>query len=160
MPATIPWLAVREETVAMKTRVFDPFAAVAESGGCTFEPELGWWTQVPSAEQAGELGMPFPGQRDAIYIPTLQKNGEPVSEEVVANLKERAEKLGLTHITRAAGMWVLSETGEVQSETIWIAYGDRASSHDDLAEFAAHIRVAANQDCVAREVAGELFFAA
>lgn len=142
----------------MKTKVFDPFAAVRESGGCTFEPELGWWTQVSSSEQAEKLGVPFAGQRDAIYIPTLQKSGEPVSEETVANLKVRAEKLGLTNITRAAGMWVLSETGEVQSETIWIAYGDRASSHKHLASLAADIQHDANQDCVAYENGGQLHF--
>ena len=142
----------------MKTKVFDPFAAVRESGGCTFEPELGWWTQVPSSETAERLGMPFVGQRDAIYIPTLQKSGEPVSEETVANLKGRATQLGLTNITRAAGMWVLSITNEVQSETIWIAYGDQASSDEDLASLAADIQRDANQDCVAFERRGELNF--
>jgi hypothetical protein len=142
----------------MKTRVFNPFAAVRESGGCTFEPELGWWTQVSSVETAERLGMPFAGQRDAIYIPTLQKSGEPVSEETVATLKERAKELGLTNITRAAGMWVLSTTNEVQSETIWIAFGDQASSHEHLSSLAADIQRDANQDCVAFERSGELNF--
>lgn len=142
----------------MKTKVFDPFAAVRESGGCTFEPETGWWTQVQTPEVAERLGVPFAGQRDAIYIPTLQKNGAPVSKETITELKKCAGELGLTHTTSAAGMWVLSTTGEVQSETIWIAYGDRTNSEDGLASLAAHIRESANQDCVAYERRGELNF--
>ena len=142
----------------MKTRVFDPFAAVRESGGCTYEPGIGWWTYVSSTVQANKLGVPFASARNAIYIPTLQKSGEPVSEETITALKRRARLLGLTHITRATGMWVLSETGEIQSETIWIAYGDHVISERALANFAAYICVVANQDCVAREVAGELQF--
>lgn len=144
----------------MKTRVFDPFAAVRESGGCTFEPEIGWWTQVQSVEMAQRIGAPFAGRRDAIYIPTLQKNGQPVSEETVSGLKERAKELGLSHITRAAGMWVLSHNGEVQSETIWIASGQEAQPKECLIALASDIQCDANQDCVAYEVGGELNFTA
>jgi len=103
----------------MKTQVFDPFAAVRETGGCTFEPHIGWWTQCESAPQAKELGRPFAGKRDAIYIPTLQKDGRSVSSETIENLKQEARELGLSKTSRASGMWVLSETNEVQTETIW-----------------------------------------
>lgn len=139
----------------MKTQVFDPFTAVQKSGGCTFEPERGWWTQT-TPEQASELGRPFSDERDAAYIPTLQKNGQPVPEEVVAEVKARATELGLTTLTRAAGMWVLSETGEVQTETIWIAHGK--TKNGSLTALAQHIKAAANQDCVAWENGGELHF--
>lgn len=153
-----PRTAGRKEN--MKTRVFDPFSAVRESGGCTFEPEIGWWTQVQSSNTAEKLGVPFAGQRDAIYIPTIQKSGEPVAEATVLALKERAQNIGMTNIIRATGMWVLSTTGEVQSETIWIAYGNQATSQENLAKLASDIQSEANQDCVAFEQSGVLNFTA
>jgi len=146
----------------MKTLCHDPFAAVRETGGCTFEPDLGWWTQCASSDQADELGDGFADARDAIYIPTLQKSGEPVTEETVSALKAQARELGMTEIVRAAGMWVLSETDEVQTETIWIAHTGGSelpeAAHAKLEELARHIQDAANQDCVAWENGGHLHF--
>lgn len=144
----------------MKTQVFDPFAAVCESGGCTFEPQVGWWTQVPKADLAARLGRPFADSRDAIYIPTIQKNGCPVAPATVAAAKAAAAAIGLNHITRATGMWVLSHTGEVQSETVWIAYGAQATSLEAVTNLARDIRARANQDAVAFECDGYLNFIA
>jgi len=75
----------------MKTQVFDPFAGVRETGGCTFEPHLGWWTQCESAPQAEELGRPFAGKQDAIYIPTLKKTA---TQFLLRLLKVSSKKLG------------------------------------------------------------------
>lgn len=146
----------------MKTRTHDPFVAVRETGGCTFEPAIGWWTQCEIADQATALGTSFTGVRDAIYIPTLQKDGRPVSRELIEQLKREAETLGLKNITRASGMWVLSHTGEVQSETVWIfstSTTDGVNSQK-LAQLAIKIEREAFQDCVAREESGELRFTA
>ena len=144
----------------MKTKVFDPFVAVRETGGCTFEPHLGWWTQCESASQAEELGRPFAGKWDAIYIPTLQKDGRPVSSETIEGLKEEARALGLDKTSRASGMWVLSETGEVQAETIWVLFAEHSVNRAQLKNLAVKIEHVANQDCVAREEDGELQFTA
>ncbi len=144
----------------MKTQVFDPFAAVRETGGCTFEPHLGWWTQCESALQAEELGRPFAGKRDAIYIPTLQKDGRPVASETVESLKKEARDLGLDKTSHASGMWVLSETNEVQAETIWFLFAEHSVNRTQLKNLAVKIERVANQDCVAREEDGELKFTA
>ena len=146
----------------MKAKVHDPMIAAKETGGVTFEPATSWWTQCASTEQAERLGTPFADSRDAIYIPTVQKNGEAVSRETVSELKAAARRLGLIEITRAAGAWVLTSTGEIQTETVWIASAPHGASAitPRLAGLASHIRTAANQDCVAYEVAGELRFTA
>lgn len=141
----------------MKTRVFDPFAAVLESGGCTFEPESGWWTQTESGADACRLGTLFAEDRDAMYIPTLRKDGAPVGHGVVESLKTRARALGLVCEICAAGMWVLSTTGEVQTETIWIFAG-QCSDRNALRALAYAIRQMATQDCVAWEEVGVLKF--
>ncbi len=139
----------------MKVKLFDPFAALSVAGGATFEPHLGFWSQVDSLD--GIEGEVFEDTRDAIYIPTVQKTGSPVPESVVQWMKSQAQELGLCDIHRAAGMWILSDTGEVQSETIWIAEG-QCSLKEQLPIFAVQIRNLANQDCVAWEQNGELFF--
>ncbi len=134
--------------------------AVTAMGGATFEPATNWWSQASEASHQ-KFGNPFRSVRDAIYIPTLQKNGQPVAEEVVSSLKIQAAALGLTSITQAAGMWVLSETNEVQAETIWICYSQdpvAAEKRPALKALASTIKVLANQDDVAWEELGRLNF--
>ncbi|MFA5644327.1 MAG: hypothetical protein WC928_02250 [Patescibacteria group bacterium] len=146
----------------MKILLNNPFVAVEAMGGATFEPGLGWWSQA-SEKDHQQLGNPFCSERDAIYIPTLQKNGQPVAEEVVHSLKTQASALGLTSLTQAAGMWVLSETGEVQTETIWIAFSSIpivAEKRPALRALAETTKILANQDEVAREENGRLLFTA
>ena len=63
----------------MKYLAKSPLEAALRAGGCTLEPEIGWWTY--STEELSELGEKFNGGRDALYIPTLQKTGEPVATE-------------------------------------------------------------------------------
>jgi len=146
----------------MKIKPNNPFSAVAKTGGATFEPAIGWWSQV-GEESHLPLGSPLASHRDAMYIPTIQKSGEPVDAGIVNYLKGRARELGLDCLTQAAGIWVLSETGEVQAETVWIAYagnGEAAPTvcREGLAELAAVVKNAANQDSVAWEEDGELRF--
>ena len=135
-----------------------PHEVARLSGGVTFEPETGWWTQSDNSE-VHQLGEAFADNRDAAYIPTLQKTGTPVSKEVVVEAKRRAIELGLDRITCASGLWILSETGEPQAETIWIAYG-HLSDRSGLKSLASYIRQEANQDCVAWEEGGKLQFTA
>ena len=146
----------------MKIRPNNPFVAVKSTGGSTFEPASGWWTQAGDESQL-HLGNAFASQRDALYIPTIQKSGAPVDEGTVQHLKQRARELGLDGLTQAAGIWVLSTTGEIQAETIWIAYSGngaaaRSVDREKLAELAAAVKNSANQDSVAWEESGELKF--
>ena len=140
----------------MKIKLENPFEAVRFTGGATFEPEIGWWSQVDNTSTT--YGTAFEGMRDAIYIPTLQKNGRPVDQSTTETLKQQAADLGLTTLTQAAGMWVLSDTQEVQTETIWIAYATQADDPEQLGKLAEKIKLLANQDAVAFEKAGVLNF--
>jgi len=146
----------------VKIRPENPFVAVKATGGSTFEPALGWWTQAGDENQL-HLGSAFASHRDALYIPTIQKTGVPVDEGTVGYLKQRARELGLDRLTQAAGIWVLSTTGEIQAETIWIAYSGNGMAsqtvdREKLAELAAVVKNSANQDAVAWEEDGELKF--
>ncbi len=145
----------------MKIRVSDPKVAAATVGGCTFEPEVGWWTfSTEPAHQA--LGSQFDGERDALYIPTLQKTGEPVVEADIIRFKELAKSLGFTEVSAASGMWILSETGEAQVEHIWICWALKVAVHvrSGMRNLAEEIKKATNQDCVAWEAGGQLHFTA
>lgn len=70
----------------MKQQVTDPVAAARRVGGATWEPEAGWWVQT--------TGPPIPGavalagdQRDAIYIPSRDREGRIVSWDEESELR-------------------------------------------------------------------------
>lgn len=142
----------------MKYLVSAPLEAALKAGGCTLEPELGWWTYT--SDPMPDLGEEKEDVRDALYIPTLQKTGVPVDTEHVRQLRDHARELGFSNETPASGMWVLSETGEVQIEYVWIIWVRRAADEvrATLQQLASEIKVLTNQDSVAYEVAGELNF--
>lgn len=145
----------------MKIRVSDPKLAASMTGGCTLEVNIGWWTYVPDDESRPVSdGKVFEDNRDALYIPTLQKDGNPVSEEAIAKLKANAQELGFTETSSASGMWILSETSEAQVEFIWILWSSKISEEirQQLPELAKKIKINTNQDCVAYEVGGKLNF--
>lgn len=142
----------------MKYLADDPLGAALTAGGCTLEPESGWWT-FSTAPLSG-IGENFHEVRDALYIPTLQKTGDPVAVEQIKALKDQARKLGFVNETAASGMWVLSESGEVQIEYIWILWTKKVSEavRKSLPELAEKIKILTNQDSVAYELGGELQF--
>ena len=57
-------------------------------------------------------------------------------------------------------MWVLSQTGQVQTECVWVAWSASVSAEvrEQLPALAEQIKEQTNQDCVCFEVAGELRF--
>jgi len=57
-------------------------------------------------------------------------------------------------------MWVLSETNEVQAETVWVLFAEQSVNRAQLKNLAVKIERVANQDCVAREEDGQLQFTA
>lgn len=146
----------------MKIRVTNPKEAAATTGGCTFEVEVGWWTCSNQPEVHSGLGKLFDGERDALYIPTLQKTGEPVDEADIIRFKERAKELGFTELSAASGMWILSETNEAQVEYIWICWTRKVSDkvRAEMSALAEEIKQVTNQDCVAWENGGQLNFTA
>jgi hypothetical protein len=140
----------------MKYRVASPIEAASATGGCTFEPEIGWWTFSTKPVEGKKLE----GIRDALYIPTLQKTGSRVSESAIENLKKTARELGFNNLACARGMWILSETGQPQVEVIWIAWTESVCGQvrEQLPALANQIKETCNQDCVAWEQEGDLKF--
>jgi len=125
------------------------------------ESEIGWWTfSTDPIKSIGDKLAKKIGTRDALYIPTLQKNGLPVDAEQIRELKTHAKSLGFLNETPASGMWVLSETGEVQIEYIWILWTERVSKEvrQKLPALAEQIKNLTNQDSVAYELGGVLNF--
>jgi len=142
----------------MKYLVVDPLQAALAAGGCTLEPENGWWTFLSTPLDG--IGSETEEVRDALYIPTLQKTGEPVAAEQIKGLKAQARELGFINETAASGMWVLSESGEVQIEYVWIFWAQKVSEavRQSLPELAEKIKKLTNQDSVAYELGGKLNF--
>lgn len=145
----------------MKYGADSPLDAALKAGGCTMEPEIGWWTfsSEPMIGIGDELAEKV-GVRDAIYIPTLQKNGLPVGTRQIEKIKSFARVMGFVNETPASGMWVLSETGEVQIEYIWILWTTKTHRKFPryLPVLAERIKMVTNQDSVAYELGGVLNF--
>lgn len=142
----------------MKYKINNPLEAALRAGGCTLEPEIGWWTY--STDHFSGLEEKISNNRDALYIPTLQKNGLPVDSGQINCLQNMLKSMGFSHKTPATGMWVLSETNEVQIEYIWILWSNKVSdeTRDNIASLAEKIKEETNQDSVAYELDGCLFF--
>lgn len=94
--------------------------------------------------------------RDAIHLPSVEKNGLPLAPGLVAEFVRRAKAIGLTDLRPARGYWTLSETGELQAEEVLIACSDRPVGHAHLLELARFILAAGNQDAVAWEEGGQV----
>ena len=139
--------------------VADPVIAAAETGGATYEPAKGWWTYVTNPTTALEFGNAIADARNALYIPTKQKDGTPVDPKLILQLAQDASiKLGLENITSALGIWISHETGEPQIEHIWILHGPPAEGHfEELRKAAMWICNATKQESVCLETGGELF---
>ncbi len=154
----------------------DPIAVARMFGGVTFEipprdsasnlsghDKIGWWTYSNGSSLARSRD-----PRHAVYIPTIQKDGIPVSSSLINELKAEAAALGLSNLSQACGVWILGDDpsipehlrGTAQSETIWIAWGSPHStvSAAQLEALAAKVRDRAVQDCVAYEISGHLGF--
>jgi hypothetical protein len=112
----------------------DPIAAARAFGGVTFEipsrdallgdcedVRVGWWTYA-----AGSRAAVTADARFAVFIPTIQKDGNPVPRETIQALKREAVELGLTGLSQASGVWILGSDesipehlrGSAQAETM------------------------------------------
>jgi|GEM_PF-2465724 len=144
----------------MKVKVDDPFEATAKYGGCTGEYPIAWWSSTNSGiESNNGQGQPFEDLRNALYIPTLQKDGQPVPKEVIDGFIADAKNLGLNCVNIAMGMWELTGSGRVQIEKIWIASDLALSADKDAIRcLAINIKSRVNQDGVTYEIGGTLYF--
>jgi hypothetical protein len=153
----LPSLVLR---AGVKCVLSDPLAQVGRVGGATFVDGR-WYSFTRDARTAEAFGNIIEESGDAVFIPTLQKDGAPVPPAIIEDLKMEAKtRLGLTEIRSGLGIWILSETGEPQLEYVWIASSETSQRSDPTAlrAFAQRVQVLTNQDSVAIEVGGQLEF--
>lgn len=94
--------------------------------------------------------------RDAIHLPSVDKNGTLLSEELVNDFLAGAWAIGLVQVHRARGYWTLSETGELQDEDVRIAFSAMPVDPAALRALADKVLLRGNQDAVAFEIAGQV----
>jgi hypothetical protein len=140
----------------MRRRLFDSLAD-AQSATSFFISEDGvgiWLGTDEESVLAG--GQTVVIRRDALYVPTLTRTGQPVPSIVRAKALERAERLGLRERHAAIGYWTLSETGELQEESVDIVLSREPVDRAALEHLAVWLLEAAEQDAVAYEVSGRV----
>lgn len=74
-------------------------------------------------------------------------------------MRRKAAEAGFRRWIRARGLWLLSGSGEIQMEEIWIGCAEQLceSIREQLPTLAMFVKNIANQDAVAWETRGELF---
>ena len=149
-------------TTANQARVSHPrrvFQTIAEAIRATpffiDEETIGPWLSTTQPELL-DTGPVLMSSRDAIHIPSLEKNGAAIDPVTIHRFRVKAAKIGLDHIRRATGYWTLSTSGELQSEKVLIAYSDQGVKYDLLRDLASEIIRHTNQDAVAIEVSGRV----
>ena len=147
-----------------------PHTGSAKGGGVGGRSDVspllgGWVTFTPDAEIGQSLGVAIHNRRDAIYLPTIQKDDKPVDLDTVNQLRAAAIKCRLSEQQPCSGAWILSadcgaRSGQAQVEFIWRFAGDPGEVRPtELEKLAVRIAHNCNQDRVAFEVDGVLNFA-
>lgn len=119
------------------------------------EQGIGAWLSTDD-QRLLEKGKVILSTRNAIHIPSLEKNGRQIPAVLIETLSQQAQSIGLDKTHTATGYWTLSETGERQTEQVLIAFTEEAVDPEKLRRLAAEIVRAANQDAVAIEVSGRV----
>lgn len=92
--------------------------------------------------------------RDAIHLPSVDKDGAPIAASLAEAFLAEARATGLVHLHQARGYWTLSGTGELQAESVRIAFNPAPVDRAALAKLAASVLERGNQDAVAYEIDG------
>ena len=119
------------------------------------EQSIGAWLST-DAEHLLAKGKVILSTRNAIHIPSLEKNGRQITPALIETLSQQAQSIGMDNVHTATGYWTLSETGEMQKEQVLIAFTEEAVDPEKLRQLATEIIRAANQDAVAIEVSGRV----
>ena len=119
------------------------------------EQGVGIWLSTDD-ERLLAKGKVILSTRNAIHIPSLEKNGRQIPVALIETLSQQAQSIGLDNVHMATGYWTLSETSEMQSEQVLIAFTEEAIDPEKLRRLAVEIIHAANQDAVAIEVSGRV----
>lgn len=142
---------------AQQIRILFPSIAAAQARTPFFIDEEGVGVWLSTDDPALLDGMTvIHTSRDAIHLPSVQKNGTPLAPSLIAEFVSRAKAIGLTDFRKARGYWTLSETGELQAEEVLIACSNQPVGHTQLLQLAYFILAAGNQDAVAWEEAGQV----
>jgi hypothetical protein len=92
--------------------------------------------------------------RDAIHLPSVEQNGQPIASALQAEFIRRAQALGLSQLSQATGYWTLAATGELQTEAVIIAHSPTPVDQSNLLELTEFIRHEGRQEAVAWEQRG------
>lgn len=98
--------------------------------------------------------------RDAIHLPSVEKSGAPLPDDLILSFLSAARALGLSKTHRARGYWTLSDSGELQDEDVLIAFSDTPVDPNALHTLAVRVLETGKQDAVAYEVGGRVLVAA
>lgn len=142
---------------ATQTRILFPSIAAAQERTPFFidEEGVGVWLSTDDPALLDGIAV-IHTSRDALHLPSVEKNGRPLAPGLIAEFISRAKAIGLTDLRPARGYWTLSETGELQAEEVLIACSNRPVGHTQLLELAHFILAVGNQDAVAWEEAGQV----
>ena len=117
------------------------------------EETVGPWLSTDNPDLLA-TGLVLKSARDAIHIPSLEKNGAAIDPAIIKQFCLKAAKIGLDQIRSATGYWTLQTTGELQSEKVLIAFSERGVKYNPLRNLASEVIRVTNQDAVAIEVSG------
>lgn len=140
----------------MKRVVFDSIqAAHAVSPYFIDEDGFGIWLGTDDAAQLA-AGSVVEVVRDALHVPSVTRTGVPLSIAVRAEAIGLAGRIGLRERHTATGYWTLSDSGELQTESVLIVFSSTSVSAEGLHKVAAWLLERADQDAVAIEVRGRV----
>lgn len=99
--------------------------------------------------------------RVTVYVPSKQRDGRPAPALVESTTAALADTFGGATASTALGYWRLA-TGEMQSESVTVVFA-YAKELDEtsvarVVTLAESIKAAANQESVAIELDGEMYF--
>ncbi len=95
--------------------------------------------------------------REAIHLPSVAQNGQPIAPALQAEFIRRAQAIGLRQLSQATGYWTLAATGELQTEAVIIAHSPTPVDPNDLLELAEFIRHEGQQEAIAWEQRGVVY---
>ncbi len=133
---------------------FDSLAfALSKSPFFIFEEGIGFWLGTNDDVLLGEC-VCFESFRFALHVPSEDKHGHKLSENLLAGFIQKASDLGLNNLSKARGYWTHEETKVLQEEAVTIVWTNEKLDESALLELARVLLIEANQDAVAVEFKG------
>lgn len=139
----------------MTKRVLFPDLTTAQASSPFFidEEGVGIWLATHD-ETVLNQGTPFESSRNAIHIPSEDRHAKKLEPSLINGFIEKAQTLGLNHLSYAEGYWTHQDTKLFQKEAVIIVWASHAVAEKALVALAQQILKKANQAAVALELKG------